>query len=412
MKKYNISFTPVLSVLVCVIFLPRAQAVVPAPDGAYPNGNTAEGQNALFSLTTGGYNTAVGFVSLRSDTTNSFNTAIGAGTLVANTADENTATGAAALLTNTTGNQNTANGAFALFRNNVGSANTAYGSEALLSNIAGGTNTAIGAFALLSNDSSGNGTANSNTAVGEGALQNNIDGGSNTAVGFGALQNSTGDYNTALGTGAGTALGLGSNNILIGDAGFSSSFDVISIGAIPAGGIPYSRTYIGGIYNSVEQDRPVYVDSQGHLGSPGSSRRYKEEIKPMDKASEALFALKPVTFRYKQRIDPSHRLSFGLVAEDVAKVSADLISRDKEGKPQTVRYDAVNAMLLNEFLKEHKNVEQQAREIQEQKNTISELKKGMDSLVAQLKEQASRVQRVSAQVKLSKKATRTIADKE
>jgi len=412
MKKYNISFTPVLSVLVCVIFLPRAQAVVPAPDGAYPNGNTAEGQNALFSLTTGGYNTAVGFVSLRSDTTNSFNTAIGAGTLVANTADENTATGAAALLTNTTGNQNTANGAFALFRNNVGSANTAYGSEALLSNIAGGTNTAIGAFALLSNDSSGNGTANSNTAVGEGALQNNIDGGSNTAVGFGALQNSTGDYNTALGTGAGTALGLGSNNILIGDAGFSSSFDVISIGAIPASGIPYSRTYIGGIYNSVEQDRPVYVDSQGHLGSPGSSRRYKEEIKPMDKASEALFALKPVTFRYKQRIDPSHRLSFGLVAEDVAKVSADLISRDKEGKPQTVRYEAVNAMLLNEFLKEHKNVEQQAREIQEQKNTISELKKGMDSLVAQLKEQASRVQRVSAQVKLSKKATRTIADKE
>ena len=132
----------------------------------------------------------------------------------------------------------------------------------------------------------------------------------------------------------------------------------------------------------------------------------------MDKASEALFALKPVTFRYKQRIDPSHRLSFGLVAEDVAKVSADLISRDKEGKPQTVRYDAVNAMLLNEFLKEHKNVEQQAREIQEQKNTISELKKGMDSLVAQLKEQASRVQKVSAQVKLSKKATRTIADKE
>ena len=132
------------------------------------------------------------------------------------------------------------------------------------------------------------------------------------------------------------ALGLGSNNILIGDAGLSSSFDVISIGAIPSSGIPYSRTYIGGIYNSVEQDRPVYVDSHGHLGSPASSRRYKEEIKPMDKGSEALFALKPVTFRYKQQIDPSHRLSFGLIAEDVAKVSADLIGIRKVNRKPSV----------------------------------------------------------------------------
>ena len=349
MKKYNISFTPVLSVLVCVMFLPTPEAVVPAPDGAYSNGNTAEGQNALFSLTTGGYNTAVGFLSLRSDTTNSFNTAIGAGTLVANTADENTATGAAALLTNTTGNQNSANGAFALFSNNVGSANT--------------------------------------------------------AVGFGALQNSTGDYNTALGAGAGTALGIGSNNIFIGDAGFSSSFDVISIGAIPASGTPYSRTYIGGIHDSVEQDRPVYVDSRGHLGSPGSSRRYKEEIKPMDKASEALFALRPVTFRYKQQIDPSHRLSFGLVAEDVAKVSADLISRDKDGKPQTVRYEAINAMLLNEFLKEHKKVEDLEKTFQ---TTAAQQEKEITALLATVKAQAEQIQKVSAQVELHKASARAV----
>jgi trimeric autotransporter adhesin len=354
-----------------------AQAVSPPPDGGYAGGNTAEGQNALLSLTTGGYNAAIGWLSLESNTTGIANTGVGAGTLALNNGDRNTATGAGALLFNSTG----------------------------------ADNTAYGAFALLSNDSSGNGTANSNTAVGDGTLQNNIDGGSNTAVGFGALQNSTGDYNTALGAGAGTALGLGSNNILIGDAGFSSSFDVISIGAIPPSGIPYSRTYIGGIYNSVEQDRPVYVDSHGHLGSPGSSRRYKEEIKPMDKASEALFALKPVTFRYKQQIDPSQRLSFGLVAEDVAKVSADLISRDKEGKPQTVRYEAVNAMLLNEFLKEHKKVEQQSREIREQKDTISTLEKRMAGIVAQIKEEASQIQKVSAQLRLSKSATRTVADK-
>jgi len=144
----------------------------------------------------------------------------------------------------------------------------------------------------------------------------------------------------------------------------------------------------------VEQDRPVYVDSHGHLGSPGSSRRYKEEIKPMDKASEALFALKPVTFRYKQQIDPSHRLSFGLVAEDVAKVSADLISRDKEGKPQTVRYEAVNAMLLNEFLKEHQKV--------------NKLEAELAAVGARLKEQDARIDNVNAKVELIKSAPQVV----
>ncbi len=397
MKNRNIAVKIVLLVLGCSGLSSTLRAVVPAPDGGYLGDNTAEGQTALFGLTTGQYNAAIGWVSLYHLTSGNLNTGIGAGTLFNNTADSNTATGAAALFFNSTGTENSASGALAL-----------------LSNTIGNYNTAIGAFALLSNDSSGNGTANSNTAVGDGALQNNIDGGSNTAVGFGALQNSTGDYNTALGTGAGAAIGFGSNNILIGDAGSSSFFDVISIGAIPASGIPYSRTYIGGIYDSVEQDRPVYVDSHGHLGSPGSSRRYKEEIKPMDKASEALFALKPVTFRYKQQIDPSHRLSFGLVAEDVAKVSADLISRDKEGKPQTVRYEAVNAMLLNEFLKEHKSVQDQgaaiARQREEFETVLAEQQKDIETLTATVRAQASQIQKVSAQLQLSKRARQTIAD--
>jgi hypothetical protein len=437
MNILNITFTTILLGLGCSTFSPNVRAISPAPDGCYPGYTTAEGCNALNFLTTGAGNTGVGWYSLFLDTTGNFNTGVGGGALALNNADSNTAVGAAALLLNTngtgansgtqnvavgtdalvfnaggsiigSGSYNDAVGAFALFNNHDGSNNNALGNSALLSNLRASNNTAVGGFALFNNDSTGGGLAGENTAVGSAALFNNIDGGSNTAVGVEALEISTGDYNIALGAGAGIFLGLGSNNILIGDAGFSSSFDVISIGAIPASGIPYSRTYIGGIYNSVEQDRPVYVDSQGHLGSPGSSRRYKEEIKSMDKASDALFALKPVTFRYKQQIDPSHRLSFGLVAEDVAKVSADLISRDKEGKPQTVRYEAVNAMLLNEFLKEHKKVQQQAREIQEQKDTISDLKKGMDNVVAQLKEQASQIQKVSAQLEVSKSATQTV----
>jgi trimeric autotransporter adhesin len=434
MKNRNRIWITMLSLLGVLGISPIAPAVVPAPNGCYPGFTTAEGCNALNSLTSGAGNTGVGWHSLFWDSTGSYNTGIGGGALALNNADSNTAVGAAALLLNTngtgvnsgtqnvavgtdalvfnaggsipeSGSYNDAVGAFALFNNINGSDNNAFGNSALFSNINASNNTAVGGGALFNNDSLGGGIGGENTAVGAEALQNNIDGRYNTAVGYEALQNSTGDYNTALGAGAGAALGLGSNNILIGDAGFSSSFDVISIGAIPASGTPYSRTYIGGIHDSVEQDRPVYVDSQGHLGSPGSSRRYKEEIKPMDNASEALFALKPVTFRYKQQIDPSHRLSFGLVAEDVAKVSADLISRDKDGKPQTVRYEAVNAMLLNEFLKEHKKVEDLEKTFQ---TTAAQQEKEITALLATVKAQAEQIQKVSAQVELHKASARAV----
>ena len=401
MKRLNVTFGAILLVLGCFALSPTVWAVSPPPDGGYANFNTAEGQNALNSLTTGIWNVANGAFALWHNTDGSYNTAVGTGALLFNIGDQSTGEGT----------QNTAVGAAALLLNTTGSANSALGVLALQNNTTGSNNTAIGWKALVNNDSSGNGTANDNTGVGEGALLNNIDGNSNTAVGFDALHNNTADYNTALGWSAGTASGLGSNNILIGDTGFSGYFDVIAIGAIPSSGTPYSRTYIGGIYNSVEQDRPVYVDSHGHLGSPASSRRYKEEIKPMDKGSEALFALKPVTFRYKEQIDASHRLCFGLVAEDVAKVSADLISRDKEGKPQTVRYDAVNAMLLNEFLKEHKKVEKQSREMQEQKATIAALRKRLVTVVAQLNKQAAQIQKVDVQLQLSKGAAKTVADR-
>jgi hypothetical protein len=159
---------------------------------------------------------------------------------------------------------------------------------------------------------------------------------------------------------------------------------VIAVGRTPASGINYEATYVGGIHDAVVTDRIVYGQSDGRLGTLASSRRYKEDIKPMDEASEGLFALRPATFRYKQEFDPSHKLSFGLIAEEVAEVSANLVSHDKDGKPQTVRYEAINAMLLNEFLKEHKRVQKQDCKLQEQGATIARLQKQVEVLTAGL----------------------------
>jgi hypothetical protein len=335
--------------LLCFGLLPGAQAVVPPPDGGYPGGNTAEGQNALFSLTSGGYNTAVGFFSLRGDSTGNFNTAIGVGTLLANTADDNTATGAAALLSNSTGSGNTANGYQTLFNNTTGFGNMASGYQALYSNTGGILNTAFGALAL---------TANAN-------------GSNNTAIGQRTLFNSTGNDNTAIGSLAGSGI-TGSSNVCIGanvsgDPGVSNA------------------CYIGGIFVQTSAGgAPVFVNVHNQLGTMTSSKRFKEEIKPVDKASEALFELKPVTFHYRKEIDPKGTSQFGLVAEDVEKVNPDLVVRDKEGKPYSVRYDQVNAMLLNEFLKEHKAFVQEQRKVQELEKQIEKLAAGLHKVSAQL----------------------------
>ena len=354
-------------VLVCLTLSPRVQAVVPAPDGGYPGGNTAEGQSALLGLTTGGYNTAVGFFSLRSNTTHSFNTAIGAGTLLVNTGgDENTATGAVALLSNTTGGLNTADGAFALFSDTDGEVNTAIGDRALFSNTTGSGNTAIGVTALA-----------------------------NSTIGFG---------NTALGDGAGGAVTTAANVICIGSAGADVS----------------NTCFIGNIrgIQTVNNDAiPVVIDSAGQLGTMSSLRRFKKEIKPIAKASEAILGLKPVTFHYKS--DNTGTPQFGLIAEEVAQVNPDLVVRDENGEIYTVRYEAVNAMLLNEFLKEHRKVEEQSREILEQRATITELKstvakqqKDFRATVAQLTtrldEHAAQIQKVSAQLEASKPAAQTV----
>jgi hypothetical protein len=176
---------------------------------------------------------------------------------------------------------------------------------------------------------------------------------------------------------------------------------VIAIGGLPSSGTNYTAAYVGGIYDAFVSDRQVYIQANGRLGTLASSRRYKEEIKPMDKTSEALFALQPVTFHYKQEIDPSHRLSFGLIAEDVAHVSADLVTRDAEGNPRSVRYDAVKAMLLNEFLKEHKAFVEEQHKVEKLEATVT-------NLMATVKEQAAQIQKVSAQLELSKSAPQTV----
>src|SRR6266403_312344 len=252
-----------------------------------------------------------------------------------NPANFNTFLGEDALINNTTGSNNTANGGNALSSNTTGNSNTATGFRALFSDTTGFFNTANGDSALFSNNS----------------------GFHNTADGFNALAfNTTGSVNTALGFAAGSNLTTGSNNIDIGNPGVAAESNTVRIGTQGT----QTATYIAGIYQAtVAKGVSVVIDSTGHLGTKGSSERFKENIKPMDKASEAVLALKPVSFHYKKELDPEGIPQFGLVAEQVEKVNPDLVARDDQGKVYTVRYEAVNAMLLNEFLKEHRKVEQQ-----------------------------------------------------
>jgi hypothetical protein len=359
--------------------LKSAQAVTPAPDGAYANENTAEGDNALLSLTTGTHNTAIGYKALFINTTGSQNTAVGDHTLRYNTTSyQNTATGSRALFNNT-GHQNTATGANTLYFNKTGTANTATGYFALGSNTTGNINTATGEGALLSNT-----TGYQNTATGSRALFNNATGHDNTAIGFQALHGSNGSNNIGLGYNAGLALTTGSDNIDIGDSGVAGDSNTIRIGTTGV----QTAAYMQGISGAtVASGVGVIVGSNGQLGTVLSSARFKDAIKPMDKASEAILALQPVTFRYKKELDPEGIPQFGLVAEQVEKVNPDLVVRDADGKVNTVRYEAVNAMLLNEFLKEHA--------------TVQELKKEIAALKAGL-------QKVSAQVELSKPAPQAI----
>jgi trimeric autotransporter adhesin len=320
------------------------------------------------------------------------NTVLGDDALLNNTTSfNNTATGYQALFSNTTGYVNTATGDDALNTNTTGSENTATGYQALFSNTTGLANTATGNYALYSNTTSGG-----NTAVGWAALTHNITGFQNTALGHSAGLNLTGSNNIAVGYQAGQNLTTGSSNIYIGNAGSSGTESTrIRIGTVGT----QTATFIAGISGvTVPGGVGVIVGNNGKLGTVVSSARFKDQIKPMDKASESILALKPVTFHYKHDLDPEGIPQFGLVAEDVEKVNPDLVARDANGKAYTVRYEAVNAMLLNEFLKEHKKVERLKKDFE---SKIAEQQKQIEALTAGL-------QKVSAQIELSRPAPHTV----
>jgi trimeric autotransporter adhesin len=298
---------------------------------------------------------------------------------------QNAASGAFALLSNTTGSDNTANGFSTLYSNTTGFTNTAIGFESLYSNTTGTQNTAIGRSALGFNT-----TGSDNNALGVGALDNNATGESNVAIGTLALQdNASGDSNTAIGDSAGSHI-TGDGNVCIG-AGVNGVAGESNI------------TRIRNIYESVATERAVYVTSDNRIGTLSSSRRYKEKIKPMEKVSEAIHSLRPVSFRYKKEVDPAQPLCFGLIAEEVARVSPDLVTLDRDGKPETVRYEAINAMLLNEFLKEHEAFLEERRNVQKLEATVARQEKAIEALAAGL-------EKVTSQVQLSKAGTRTIAE--
>jgi trimeric autotransporter adhesin len=403
-KSTTLSFL-IVSALMCFALSPVAHAVTPAPDGGYPGGNTAEGDFALQKLTTGTFNTALGAGTLFSNTTGFNNTADGAGALLNNIDGKaNTAIGFTALFSNTTisgntGSQNTAIGNTALANNTIGTSNTAVGSQALLNNVQGNRNTAVGKDALLSNSN----TSADNTAVGFQALFSNTLGEDNVAIGNFALTANTGNHNTAVGIHAGDTITGGDHNVCIGDfagTGIVASDHQIAIGVAATGPFADSGNtcFIGSIDGQSTSDAgssvAVFIDDNNVLGTVKSSRRYKHDIKPMDKASKVILALKPVTFKYNH--DVKGTPCYGLIAEDVAKVDPALVVRDKNGEPGTVRYEQINAMLLNEFLKEHKKV-------QEQGATIARLQTQVEALSAGL-------QKVSAQLQLTRPAPQTVVN--
>jgi hypothetical protein len=365
-------------VLACFGLLPTVRATCQQGCNTVLN-NTFLGDNALVNDTSGSFNTATGADALQQNTTGTANTATGYEALYSNT----TVNGVAA------GSDNTANGFGALSNNTSGDGNTADGYNALVNNTSGGANTADGQNALYSNT-----TGVRNTADGQNALYSNTTGSFNTAYGVFALQNATGinsNHNIALGYFAGFNLTTGNNNIDIGNRGVMVESKTIRIGTETT----QTATYIAGIFNEPvgPNNLPVLIDNTGKLGTfLLSARRFKHDIQPMDKASEAILALKPVTFHYKS--DAKNTPCFGLIAEEVAEVNPNLIVRDKNGEILSVRYDQVNAMLLNEFLKEH-------RTVQELKTTVVEQQKQIEALAAGL-------QQVSAQLELGKSAPQTV----
>lgn len=308
----------------------------------------------------GDFNTFLGLNAGNFTMTGDFNTGIGRSALSVNTLGSfNTATGAFALQVNTSGADNTANGEAALNRNTTGFGNTATGSLALANNSIGNLNTAAGGAALFANTS----------------------GDANTAVGVNALGQNEGTNNIGIGFDAGLNLTIGSNNICIGNNGVANESETIRIGTA---GIQ-TATFIAGISGTTSsQGVGVFVNGSGQLGTMTSTRRLKEDIREIAGESDGLMRLRPVAFRYKPQIDPTGLVQYGLIAEEVADVYPDLVVYDRDGRPETVRYHLVNALLLNEVQKQHRTAEALEKTIEQQKRTIDRERAEIDGLKARL----------------------------
>ncbi len=362
------------------------------------NGNTASGKSALLFNTDGSRNTANGSFALIANTTGSSNTANGAAALSSNTTASgntavgdkaleqqaysnngtawdtfNTAVGYQALNTNdptstSNGYLNTALGSYALTSNTTGFRNTASGYGALSSNTTGNDNTVSGISSLQNNA-----TGAFNTASGNQSLYYNTEGNNNSAFGLRALFNATGSSNTAIGYNAGSGLKIGDNNIYIGNNVQTSTINESNIIKIGQG---IESVFISGIYgHSATSGSAVYVTSNGQLGTVNSSRRYKEEIRDMGDATNGLMKLRPVTFYYKKEYaDGPRLLQYGLIAEEVAEVYPGLVQYNEKGEPNTVYYQFVNAMLLNEVQKQQRWIEAHEELINLQGEMIKELK--------------------------------------
>ena len=403
MKSHTMVFTIILSALACLALLSIAQAA-PSPELPAPNAtdspapgvlNTRDGQSAMPFISTGTANSAFGAFAQFSNVGGNFNTAVGVAALDLNAGDS----------TLGTGESNTAVGVAALLLNQIASDNNAFGTAALLNNDSDGAgtanfNNAFGRNALLNNVD-----GDENDAFGDDAMEENTTGSQNTAMGDDALDgNTTGSGNTAVGKEAGNSIVDGNDNVVLGHnagIGLTHASRNIAIGTEVAG--PFAdfddTCFIGSIFGEIVSDpgsqAAVFVDQFNVVGVFNSSRQYKHDIQPMDKASETLYRLKPVTFKFNS--DWKGTTQYGLIAEEVAEVDPQLVSR-RDGEIMSVHYEQINSMLLNEFLKEHKKVE-------ELQAIVAQQQKGMDVLTAQLKEQAAQIQKVSTQLKMSEPAT-------
>jgi Chaperone of endosialidase len=345
----------------------------------FNSGVTSTGYHALDNLTTGTNDTAIGFNVLSFNTSGSQNTATGGYSLYSNTAGSyNTANGYGALQSNTTGNHSTAIGFFALSSANGAGFNTATGSYSLAANTIGQDNTGTGYSALNSNT-----VGSQNTAVGYAALYSNTAGINNTGIGFNALNMATGSNNIGIGYQAGYFVSGNSNNIHIGHAGTSLDNATIRIGT-PGTQTSFFAAGIRGVTTGINNAIPVYIDSNGQLGTVNSSRRFKEEIRDMGGISSGLMRLRPVTFRYRQPFaDGSKPVQYGLIAEEVADVYPDLVARSADGEIETVKYQVLDVMLLNEVQRQQAEIEfqnaqirqlEQQVEVQQRQNRAMELR--------------------------------------